>query len=329
MDLYKEEFYKKHPDFNWETYINFYDDLKKVIKTEDQAIRHYAYHGEKEHRIYKKDIFSVVPVVDIISNVGETKYLDDIKVVAPIPVFGRIPLVELGLKRLKKQNVIPIVIGHEPEFQKLCNDLDVEFIYANNDPLSDKWNAGFLASKKYDPDLVLFLGSSDWCSNNYLNNVKNQIKKYNHSVIAMLGCHFVDIDFIKDKIQLMYWSGYPKNNSRYLEPIGIGRSLSREFLNKVDWLPFESNLNLSLDFSMHGKIKEKKQTIHLLPPTQEKISLLSISTTLWTNKHLFEHFFTGGIKEKDPLLIGEPKNIELLIPNFLEIFEFVQNIRGK
>lgn len=47
--------YKLHlpEDFNWETYINNYPDLKKKIKNEKQAIRHYINHGKSEKRKYK------------------------------------------------------------------------------------------------------------------------------------------------------------------------------------------------------------------------------------------------------------------------------------
>lgn len=46
-----EDFYKKYPDFDWNFYIESYDDLKKSkIDTQQKAISHYFKYGHKENR---------------------------------------------------------------------------------------------------------------------------------------------------------------------------------------------------------------------------------------------------------------------------------------
>jgi hypothetical protein len=37
------------------------------------------------------------------------------KLCAPVPVFGRFPLVRMTISRLKAQDVTPIMLGHEDE----------------------------------------------------------------------------------------------------------------------------------------------------------------------------------------------------------------------
>ena len=64
-------------------------------------------------------------------------------ITAPIPVFGRFPLVRLTISRLKRQGVIPIILGHENEANEIAKEFDCEFISISNDPLGTKWNAGF------------------------------------------------------------------------------------------------------------------------------------------------------------------------------------------
>ena len=39
-------------NFNWEKYINYYDDLKDVLKNKKDAINHWEKHGKYENRIY-------------------------------------------------------------------------------------------------------------------------------------------------------------------------------------------------------------------------------------------------------------------------------------
>jgi hypothetical protein len=43
-----------YDDFDWEKYINYYNDLKVCLKTKDHAIKHWILHGKNENRIYFK-----------------------------------------------------------------------------------------------------------------------------------------------------------------------------------------------------------------------------------------------------------------------------------
>ncbi len=45
-------------------------------------------------------------------------------------------------------------MGHEREALDIANELDVEFISISNDPLGNKWNAGFMACMREPSCLV-------------------------------------------------------------------------------------------------------------------------------------------------------------------------------
>jgi len=227
------------------------------------------------------------------------------KIIAPIPCFNRFPLVELTASRLIRQGVTPILIGHENQIKEIANDLNIEFIQAPNSPLGNKWNKGFMACKNYKPDGVIFMGSSDWCSDDYIKSVNENLNDFN--LLGMLGCHFVDV---ADKIRLVHWTGYG-NGMRHEEPIGIGRVLRCDFLNDINWKPFDENLNAGLDWSMWLKALNTYQKIGIFEE-QSKIQLLSISTNKWTNKHKFEDHWNGKLQSKIC-------NIDLLNENFNEI----------
>lgn len=227
------------------------------------------------------------------------------KIIAPIPCFNRFPLVELTASRLIRQGVTPILIGHENQIKKIANDLNIEFIQASNSPLGNKWNKGFMACKNYNPDGVIFMGSSDWCSDDYIKSVNENLKDFN--LLGMLGCHFVDV---ADKIRLVQWTGYG-HGMRHEEPIGIGRVLRCDFLNDINWKPFDENLNAGLDWSMWLKALNTYQKIGIFEE-QSKIQLLSISTNKWSNKHKFDDHWNGKLQSKIC-------NIDLLNENFNEI----------
>ena len=227
------------------------------------------------------------------------------KIIAPIPCFNRFPLVELTASRLIRQGVTPILIGHENQIKKIANDLNIEFIQAPNSPLGNKWNKGFMACKNYNPDGVIFMGSSDWCSDDYIQSVNENLNDFN--LLGMLGCHFVDV---AEKIRLVHWAGYG-HGLRHQEPIGIGRVLRCDFLNDINWKPFDENLNAGLDWSMWLKALNTYQKIGIFEE-QSNIQLLSISTNKWSNKHKFDDHWNGKLQSKIC-------NIDLLNENFNEI----------
>lgn len=230
-------------------------------------------------------------------------------ITAPIPAFGRFPLLRLTISRLKRQGVTPIVLGHESQANEIAKELDCEFISIDNDPLGNKWNKGFQASKNYNADAVIFMGSSDWCSDGYLQRCKEHSKDF--GMIGQLGCHFADVS---DEIRLVHWKGY-KDSVRMNEPIGIGRFLNKEFLEKINWTPFDQRLNSGLDWSMWLKAMKTNQEIGILE-CDNSVQLLSISTNKWVNKHKFTDHWSGVLK-------SEKCDVSILEKEFGELKELL------
>ena len=202
-------------------------------------------------------------------------------IVAPIPVNGRLPLLKHTIQRLKCK---VICIGHEPEAKELCESLGAEWIQHDNFPLGAKWNAGFQAAKKYNPAGVLFVGSSDWVGDGYIDHCEKLLEQYDF--IGKLGCYFADVG---ETIRAVSWSGY--EGRRLGEPIGIGRVLSNRILDTMNWKPFDDKQDNSLDYVMYEKAR-KGNTYILTDPNQK---LLSISTNKWINKHKFEQHWSNQI----------------------------------
>ena len=230
-------------------------------------------------------------------------------VTAPIPVFGRFPLLRLTISRLIKQGVTPIILGHENEAKEIAKEFDCEFISISNDPLGNKWNTGFQASKNYNTDAVIFMGSSDWCSDGYIQRCKEHSKDF--GMIGMLGCHFADVS---ESIRLVHWKGY-KDKMRQNEPIGIGRFLNREFLEAINWTPFNHQLNSGLDWSMWLNAIKTKQEIGILQ-CDKSVQLLSISTNKWINKHKFKDHWDGILRSErcsTDVLQNDFKELEKLL----------------
>jgi hypothetical protein len=209
------------------------------------------------------------------------------KVLAVIPVLGRLPLLKFTIERLYRKNHIykVICVGSSKDERQLCESLGALWVDYKNVPLAEKWNRGFQETKQYDPDACVFVGSSDWISDNWIAEMKPHLQQYD--LIGTHGCHFLHLG--NKENQLCYWPGYHKQ--RKGESIGIGRLLSRSLLDKLHFKPFNDQLHNSLDGSMQQRSSEVAGRLHVVGT--HLIKSVSISTDLWENKHKFSEHWTN------------------------------------
>lgn len=234
-------------------------------------------------------------------------------VTAIIPVQGRIPLVKQTIHRLLLKNSISRVIcvcSSNEDIGQLLGHENVDIVEHSNKPLGAKWNAGFEFAGKFNPDACLFVGSSDWLSDNWVSSLLPLMDKYD--MVGTPGCHFLDIKH-GNKFRACDWQGYLGERSN--ESIGIGRLLSKRILNKIGWKPFSDTKDGSLDYDMFTRIKKAGgKTAMVRHP--ELISL-SISTDQWGNKHRFEDHVSGELRRNSFHI----KNVtEFLKKNFPEAY---------
>lgn len=211
------------------------------------------------------------------------------KVVAALPVHGRLPLLKHTIERLYKKNGCSKVIcaGDEPEAKKLCEKLGAIWVNAANKPLGQKWNAAFLKAKEYSPDAVLYVGSSDWLSDNWIDAMRRYVEEY--GITGVPGCHFGDIKK-SGQIRIVYWPGYV--GERANESIGIGRMLSKKLLDLIDWQPFDPEKDRSMDASMKAKCAKFGYHDFFV---KEDVKAMSISTDQWGNMHQFDQHWNNEL----------------------------------
>jgi len=223
-------------------------------------------------------------------------------VVAVVPVLGRTPLLPHTIKRLYRVVDTVICVCENDQDRGVCSKAGAKIVNSGNCPLGKKWNDGMEAAKEFNPDFILYVGSSDWVSDNYLEVMLPLAES--HEIVGTLDYHLLhinyneenrasfkprkrfadyDLDAIRANFidrQLGHWKGY--ECERKGEPIGIGRLLRRDFLGKVGWRPFEDELHKGLDWSM---IKKTDSFISIM---SEEAQSMAISTSIWSNKHNFK-----------------------------------------
>jgi len=214
------------------------------------------------------------------------------KVVAALAVHGRLPLLEHTIRRLYEKNGCYKVVcaGDGVEEKKLCESLDVVWTPARNKPLGLKWNRAFERARDFNPDAIVFVGSSDWLSDNWFDIMRTHLEK--HSFIGVAGCDLIDVG---ENIRGVHWAGYKGyRTERENETIGVGRMLSRSLLHAIDWQPFDKTLDNSLDRSMKDRAL-KFSGLEDVMIHDPRLKALSLSCPQWVNKHKFDMHWHGLI----------------------------------
>jgi len=203
-------------------------------------------------------------------------------IIAVMPIRERLPLLRVTIERLLRRNGVTqvICIGDSMEEEKVVNDSGGIFVKYKNNPLSEKCNIGFNIAKDFNPDGVLFTGSSDWLSDNWIAEVGKYLNEYD--MVGKLDYYMLDIG---QNYRACHWLGYPKGE-RYHEPIGIGRIISARYLAKVKWNPLEPWKNSSLDASLFKLLNKNNGKTKIVE--DGNLLSLSISTDRWHNLHKFD-----------------------------------------
>lgn len=211
------------------------------------------------------------------------------KVVAALPVHGRIPLLKQTIERLYKKNGCYKVVcaGDGLKEKRLCQSLGAVWVQAPNKPLGNKWNQAFLRAKDFKPDAVLYVGSSDWLSDNWIEKTRPYVEE--HGITGVPGCHFGDIPK-RGKIRIVYWPGYVGERSN--ESIGIGRMLSAKLLDLINWQPLDPTKDRSMDACMKAKCAAVGYHDFFV---REDIKAMSISTDQWGNMHQFAQHWNNEL----------------------------------
>ena len=137
-------------------------------------------------------------------------------------------------------DIIVITAGSEFEIsRKLAEKYNFVYIEVSNNPLSQKHNALYLKAKEYNVDACLKIDSDNIISKEFFYFYNNLIKE-GYDYAGILDCYFV----VKDNV--IYFKGY--DSKRLNEPMGTGRFLSKNLLEKLGWKPWRDlNINNGLD----------------------------------------------------------------------------------
>ena len=208
-------------------------------------------------------------------------------IIAVVPVYGREPLLKYTIRRLYEKNKINhvVVIGDSKSEEEIALEEGAIFLKHKNLPLGKKWNAGYSYVKKFNPDALLFVGSSDWVSSDWIDRAYAEILN-GAGYVGKSGFDMVDIT--NKQPRYCKWYGYISDRKK--ETIGIGRLVSRKLLEAINYKPFPENKNKSMDYEMYLHCIKNKMSIKIL---ENNSIFLSVSCDLWKNMHVFNMHYYG------------------------------------
>ena len=179
-----------------------------------------------------------------------------------IAMYGRKQLVQTNLELLRKQNCKVVVITSTDPDYLFIRDLDmpnVEICVAPNHPLGKKWQIGVDYCKNLKADPLITLGSDDFLSSGF---VDKAITFKELDFIFFTQWHIHDSINKKD-----YFLKY-KN----LFPLGSGRVFYKKFLERNNWILFDSERERLLDDYAFDSIKYDDRIL-INPPEMKLLSI--------------------------------------------------------
>lgn len=142
-----------------------------------------------------------------------------------------------------------IAVGSEGTASRdLAEERGFTYVEYANSPLGAKWNGGMDAVRASGADAMIVVGSDDLL-NTELFAVYARLLADGYVFAGLCDTYFWDLS----TRHLALWRGY--SGGRKGEPMGLGRLIHRDLLDKMDWQPWDGTLEKALDFSMMLKLE--------------------------------------------------------------------------
>lgn len=217
-----------------------------------------------------------------------------------IPLWERPEITRICLNNIKRfgHGILCIVSTHEDA--NLCNELGVNYLWHENQPLGKKWNYGLFMSQKMEWDYLITLGSDDIVKESLF----DWYAKSNQDVMIMDKIHFIDVNDGRANIV---------TRAR----IGAGRRISRRAIDRCNYKLWTDGRNKSLDMDSNGALN-RAGFATVESNTNPHILGLKSDTNIWGFNHVAKHgayivqekAFDGVLPEtkKEILHLLEKKN---------------------
>ena len=177
----------------------------------------------------------------------------------------------MAVQRIYKEtgvSTLAIITRNDYENIKLCNTHGIAWMESRNEPLGAKWNTALHYLKDVDLSNVIILGSDDIVSTSFIDY---QISKGDTDLSAMEDLWFWGLNKKRDGYKTFgHWT------SNLCKLLGVGRMVSREVLEKLDWKLWDDDLRSGLDRSALDRIRGVTKNINYFNLKEEGLFAMDI-----------------------------------------------------
>jgi glycosyltransferase involved in cell wall biosynthesis len=230
-----------------------------------------------------------------------------VKICVFMAIYKRASILEETIRRLKSQTLPPctiVAVGSCDEDREVALRNDLDYLEWENKFLSTKVQAAVLHCRQYNPDAIMGIGSDDWPSENWVEEMAahldgNDIVGPDHLFFCLIGARPPQV--------IRYFYPHP----RYGEPMGVGRLVLKRILDRCDWKLYPPGLKSGLDGASHRRLMSFGAKSFLYKDDKAKILCpkgLSDQLTSWN------HGLNPGHSER----VKDPAWIETYFPGVME-----------
>jgi len=204
--------------------------------------------------------------------------------------------------------IVCCVAGSEGSISRSIVEMYSNFFYTEtpNQPLGAKMNQATSLAKKLEADYCLMVGSDDIIGHSLMEKYFELMQR-GVDYAYLTDCYFFDTVSKRG----LYWGGYIRSFNRG-KGAGIGRLISKSFLNKMNWICWPPGYDRVLDTAFDKQVERlagSKIEINLM---RDKLFALDIKSS--TNMTPFEQWENSRFVDGKKLLFENlPNNLAQLI----------------
>ena len=193
-------------------------------------------------------------------------FIRDPKIVCIIPIHQRVAVTKETVNLLKQQEYLDdvILVGDSPTEESIASATNVTYVEYLNEPLSWKLQVGIDAARMSNPDAIMISGSDNWLSNNWCKAIIPYLKDYD-----VIGADKWWMARIEKGVPLEVSACTYQNRD---DPIGGGRMITAQALNKINWGLYAFKDTKGLDWQSFSILQSGIKTLRV-KMTEDVINL--------------------------------------------------------
>jgi hypothetical protein len=173
------------------------------------------------------------------------------KILAVVPVLGRHLVLEecIGCIQYQTEKTDILLLVSNDEDTEFAKKMKLKYVYVENNPLSKKFQRGVDFAKILNIKYMMFVGSDDFLTKNWVKECKRMLDNKPYNVIGK-SSHYI-YDFVNNSY---YIRTYVSDNLRYIPQmlrknwsLGTGRLIKSSILDRIDWTLFKRDIDKGLD----------------------------------------------------------------------------------